>query len=81
MRDATAGERVCFTFACLPCVAWSTFVRVACLPLDCLFGSPCGGNGCTKCSDAMCMDVVVGGRLPETKISPSSSSSSSSSSS
>lgn len=38
---------------------WGTVCRVVCCPCDCAAGHMCGGNGCTKYTDDVCLDPVV----------------------
>jgi hypothetical protein len=52
-----AGLSVC----CLPCVAWSTVMRIVACPFMCLCKGPafmCSNNGCTDPSDA-CISAAV----------------------
>ena len=50
-----ASDAVGLSVCCLPCVAWSTVMRIVACPFMCMCKGPafmCSNNGCTDVSDA-----------------------------
>ena len=62
-KEYNVCERSCLCLACCPCVGWSVLFRFLCLPCDCMFGHPCGGNGCTNMCDESCFFPVMFGKV------------------
>jgi hypothetical protein len=57
----TVGTYVCMPITCMPCLLWSTVMRVLCCPVSCMRGyGPLSNNGCTSMTDSCVKDCYNG---------------------